>query len=196
MKTIDINQVDKKHFKCYKFDDESVYYGEIGYLDEFNNLVTEVEKYNDEMLKHLKLVRHGKGVALYGVTETNSFSSRYEGNWSKDKKTGQGICYYPDKSVYEGNFVNNLFDGYGIFTWPNNDTYTGEWRNGKMEGEGEFKHTDGHCLKGKFTNNYYLDVLIFIFVILKYKTYFLFKFISFLVFIFKNNQMKYRKKDL
>lgn len=161
MNTIDINNIDKTNFKCYKFDDGTVYYGEIAYLDEFNNIISDLEKYNDEMLKHLKIVRHGIGVALYDVTDTNSFSSRYEGNWSKDKKTGLGICFYPDKSVYEGNFVNNCFEGYGKFTWANNEIYIGDWKNGKMEGEGEFKHADGHVLKGKFTNNYYLDVSVF-----------------------------------
>jgi len=185
MKSNNINEIDKTHFKCYKFDDGTVYYGEIAYLDEFNNIVTaNLEKYNDEMLKHLKIIRHGIGVALYGVTENNSFSSRYEGHWSKDKKTGQGICYYPDKSLYEGNFVSNVFEGYGKFTWANNETYTGEWRNAKMEGEGEFRHSDGHVLKGKFTNNYYLDVINRFFNI----NFYLFIFNQFLIYLIYTNQ--------
>jgi hypothetical protein len=161
MKTIDINEIDKSNFKCYKFQDNSVYYGEISHLDEFNNLITDLDKLNDEMLKKLKIVRHGIGVALYGVTENSSFTSRYEGTWSKDRKNGQGIYFYVDKSSYEGNFINNQFEGYGKFIWPNNDIYMGEWKNGKMEGEGEFHHSDGHILKGKFVNNYFFDVFIY-----------------------------------
>jgi len=161
MKSFDINEIDKTHFKCYKFEDNSVYYGEISFLDELHNLVTDWEKHSAESLKNLKLVRHGIGIALYDVTEENTFSSRYEGHWSKDKKTGQGISYYPDKSFYEGNFINNLYEGFGKFFWPNQDCYIGEWKNGKMEGEGEFRHADGHILKGKFANNYHLDVNLY-----------------------------------
>ena len=157
MNIIDINEIDKTNFKCYKFEDESIYYGEISYLDEFNNLVVDLEKFNDEMVKQLRLVRHGIGVQLYSVTENTSMC-RYEGNWSKDKKCGLGKCFYPDKSFYEGSFINDHYEGQGKFTWLNNDIYTGEWKYGKMEGEGEFKHNDGHVLKGKFSNNYFFDV--------------------------------------
>lgn len=154
--SIDISEIDKSNFKCYKFPDDSIYYGEISYLDEMNNLVKDLERYNDEMIKKLKLVRHGTGVQLYGVNETNSLC-RYEGEWNKDKKVGVGVCFYPDKSVYEGNFVNDLFEGYGKFSWPQHDIYIGMWRCGRMEGDGEFKHNDGHILKGMFKNNYYFD---------------------------------------
>lgn len=157
MKTIDIHTVDKSQFKCFKLEDDSMYYGEIEYLDEFNNIVTEIDKSNHEQIKALRVVRHGFGVQLYGL-KNDSILSRYEGHWIKDKKMGQGKAIYSDDSIYEGNFVNELYEGQGKFTWPNNDSYIGEWKNNKMEGEGEFKHNDGHILKGKFTNNYFFDV--------------------------------------
>ena len=37
--TVDISDSDKTNFRCYKLHDNSVYYGEIAYLDEFNNIV-------------------------------------------------------------------------------------------------------------------------------------------------------------
>ena len=161
MNSIDINEVDKSQFKCYKFPDGSIYFGEVAYLDESENFVHDLDKYNDDMMKKLKLLRHGLGVQLFGVTD-NSSICRYEGYWEKDKKNGQGICFFPDKSIYDGTFVDDLFDGYGKFSWSNNDIYIGEWKDGRMDGEGEFKHNDGHILKGKFRNNYHFDVKYFL----------------------------------
>jgi hypothetical protein len=159
MNSIDISEFDKTNFKCYKYPDGSIYYGEVVYVDEQDNLVTNTENYNEDMMKKLKLQRHGLGVQLFGVNETTSLC-RYEGYWDRDKKHGQGNCFFPDKSIYDGNFVNDLFEGFGKFSWANNDIYIGEWKDGKMDGEGEFKHNAGHVLKGKFKRNYFFDVKI------------------------------------
>lgn len=156
---VDLSEIDKKTWKCYKFDDNSVFYGSTGYVDETNTLIKDLDNYNDEMINKLKIVRHGIGIQLFGINDEDCLC-RYEGEWQKDKKHGQGICYFPDKSVYEGSFSGDVFDGYGKYTWNNGDVYIGDWVNGQMEGEGEFKHNDGHILKGKFKNNYYLDVNI------------------------------------
>ena len=37
MSIIDISDIDKTKFKCYKFDDGSLYYGETEYIDENKN---------------------------------------------------------------------------------------------------------------------------------------------------------------
>ena len=179
MKTIDINEIDKKNFKCYKFaskekegsheeasgatiteseikHENSYYYGEVIHLDEMNNIIEDAQ-ITEEIKPTLRLVRHGVGVMMYNVLDQNC-ESRYEGNWVKDKKTGLGKCYYADNSIFEGNYLNNIYEGNGCFIWPNQDKYSGEWKLGKFDGEGEFTHNDGHVLKGKFTNNYFLDV--------------------------------------
>jgi len=155
---IDISEIDKSKFKCYKFPDSSIYYGEVVHTDD-GNIVSEndLSMYNKEGMQRLKLMRHGVGVQLFDVSDTTCLC-RYEGEWTKDKKNGKGICYYSDKSSYEGNFVNDLFEGNGKFIWPNNDIYIGMWKTGRMEGDGEFKHSDGHILRGSFRNNYYFDV--------------------------------------
>jgi hypothetical protein len=157
--SIDINEVDKSHFKCFKFDDGSVYYGEFAYVDSLNNLVSDLNIRTEDEIKKFKQVRHGLGVQLFYVKE-NSCLSKYEGQWSKDRKTGKGKCYFSDNSIYEGDLVNDVFEGKGNFYWPNNDVYIGDWVNGRMDGEGEFKHNDGHILKGVFKNNYYFDVTL------------------------------------
>ena len=163
---ISISDADKTNYKCFKLPDESVYYGEIAYLDEFNNAVIinclfkkikDVDESKEELLKNLKLARNGIGAQLYNLTETG-FSSKYEGQWQNDKKHGRGLFVYSDKSKYDGIFVNDQYEGLGKFTWPNNNCYFGNWRCGRMDGEGEFCHFDGHILKGSFRNNYYYDV--------------------------------------
>jgi hypothetical protein len=112
---------------------------------------------NEDQIKKLKIVRHGKGVQLFSVNELTC-SSKYEGQWNMDIKHGYGICTYPDGSVYHGEYLNGHYEGSGKFTWKNGDVYVGKWGDGKMEGEGEFKHNDGHILKGFFKNNYYSEV--------------------------------------
>lgn len=158
--TIDINEIDKTNFKCFKFPDGSIFYGEIAYIDPSTHsilLEKDLDSFNEEKIKTFKIIRHGIGAQLFYVTDT-SYLCKYEGEWAKDKKNGRGICYFPDKSIYEGSFVNDLFEGYGKYVWPNNDVYIGMWKAGRMEGDGEFKHHDGHILKGSFKNNYHFDV--------------------------------------
>jgi hypothetical protein len=161
--SIDINEIDKSLFKCYKFPDGSIYYGEVGLVDPITHTVLlekDLDQITEEKIKTMKLVRHGIGVQLFYVTDNNSLC-RYEGEWVKDKKNGRGICYFPDKSVYEGSFVNDLFEGYGKYSWPHNDIYIGQWKADRMEGDGEFKHSDGHISKGPFKNNYFFDVSLY-----------------------------------
>jgi len=161
--SIDINEVDKTKFKCFKFPDSSIYFGEIGYMDPITHAVLlekDLNLLSEDKIKLLKIVRHGVGVQLFDVNDTESLC-RYEGEWVKDKKNGRGNCYFSDNSVYEGSFVNDLFEGHGKYSWPNNDIYIGIWKAGRMEGEGEFKHSDGHILKGMFKNNYYFDVSLY-----------------------------------
>ena len=66
--------IDKKNFKCYKFENEnSYYYGEVVYLDEMNNIIDEVmyteenkqRTHTEENNPNLRLIRHGIGVMMY-----------------------------------------------------------------------------------------------------------------------------------
>jgi hypothetical protein len=156
--SIDISEIDKANLKCFKFDDGSVFFGEIAYVDHLNNLVLDRNKLSEDEIKKLKKVRHGVGVQLWGVDDTTCIC-KYEGQWYKDKKHGKGKCQFSDNSSYEGDFVNDAFEGHGTFLWPNEDVYIGEWSNGRMDGKGEFRHNDGHVLNdGIFKNNYYFDV--------------------------------------
>lgn len=157
--TIDLNEYDKSNFKCFKFPDNSIYFGEIAYIDPTTHAIVfeqDLDSLPEEKVKSLRLIRHGVGSMLFCV-EGDDFMCKYEGEWAKDKKNGRGLGHFPDKSVYEGSFVNDLFEGHGKYAWPKGDCYIGQWKNGCMEGEGEFRHCDGHILKGVFKNNYHFD---------------------------------------
>ena len=90
-----------------------------------------------------KRVRHGVGVQIFPSPEdSNNALCKYEGNWDRDRKHGEGRCYFSDKSIYLGQMKYDVMDGYGQYTWATGNTYQGNWRNGRFEGGGKFIHND------------------------------------------------------
>lgn len=154
--TEDFSELDKSKFKCYKFPNGNIYYGEVAYMNKDNKIAEDLKEMTDEARKELKLVRHGNGVQLYDVNDMKS-DCKYEGSWGFDKKNGRGVAHFIDGSTYEGDFINDVFEGIGKFIWKVGHVYIGSWKQGRMEGEGEFKHQDGHIMRGTFTNNYMFD---------------------------------------
>jgi len=88
-----------------------------------------------------KRVRHGVGVQIFPSTE-GGFLCKYEGNWDRDRKNGEGRCHFSDKSCYLGQMKYDVMDGYGQHTWENGNIYQGNWKNGRFEGGGKFVHND------------------------------------------------------
>jgi hypothetical protein len=155
--TDDFVDEDKTNFKCFKFPNGNIYYGEIAYVNDKNEIIPDPEAITDEEEKaKIKLVRHGIGCQLYGIDDVKC-DCKYEGSWEFDKKKGKGCAHFQDGSIYQGEFTNDLFEGMGKFVWKAGHVYIGNWKKGKMEGIGEFKHKDGHILHGEFINNYMLD---------------------------------------
>lgn len=70
------------------------------------------------------------------------FLCKYEGWWDRDRKNGEGKCFFPDGSCYLGEMKGDVMDGYGQFLWANGDSYHGNWKNGRFEGGGKFVHRD------------------------------------------------------
>ena len=152
----DFSDLDKTNFKAYRFPDNSIYYGEVAYVDQDNKIVSDPNALDEEERTNLKLVRHGPGAQFYGVNQTSA-KCQYEGEWVLDKMQGKGAARFSDGSSYEGEFLDGKFSGIGKFIWKIGHVYIGAWKDGKMEGEGEFKHQDGHILRGTFNNNYIFD---------------------------------------
>ena len=173
--TEDFTELDKSKFKCFKFPNGNIYYGETATINEKNELVTEKDREKtqtqeggttqgeEELVHTYKEVRHGNGVQLYEVNDLKC-KCKYEGTWYMDKKHGRGVAHFPDGSSYEGDFKDDKFDGVGKFIWKNGHVYIGSWKEGKMNGIGEFKHRDGHILQGQYINNYMNDKELNIFI--------------------------------
>ena len=173
--TEDFTELDKSKFKCFKFPNGNIYYGETATINEKKELVTEKDREKtqtqeggttqgeEEPVHTYKEVRHGNGVQLYEVDDLKC-KCKYEGTWYMDKKHGRGVAHFPDGSSYEGDFKDDKFDGVGKFIWKNGHVYIGSWKEGKMNGIGEFKHRDGHILQGQYINNYMNDKELNIFI--------------------------------
>ena len=170
--TEDFTEIDKSKFKCFKFPNGNIYYGETVFVNEQNEIVTDKDKDKDkdappneeeQQNKILKEVRHGNGVQLYDIEDVKC-KCKYEGSWAFDKKHGRGVAHFPDGSSYEGDFKNDKFNGIGKFIWKTGHVYIGSWKGGKMDGIGEFKHRDGHILQGQYINNYMHDKELNIFI--------------------------------
>ena len=173
--TEDFTELDKSKFKCFKFPNGNIYYGETATINEKNELVTEKDREKtqtqeggttqgeEEPVHTYKEVRHGNGVQLYEVDDLKC-KCKYEGTWYMDKKHGRGVAHFLDGSSYEGDFKDDKFDGVGKFIWKNGHVYIGSWKEGKMNGIGEFKHRDGHILQGQYINNYMNDKELNIFI--------------------------------
>ena len=76
--TEDFTEIDKSKFKCFKFPNGNIYYGETVTINEKNEIVTEKEKAQaqeqpaqgeEEPTHTYKEVRHGNGVQLYEVED-------------------------------------------------------------------------------------------------------------------------------
>ena len=60
--------------------------------------------------------------------------------------------YEPDYK-YEGNFVRGQKHGEGKETLEDGEVYQGEFRYGKRHGQGQLWETDGDHYEGKFAND-------------------------------------------
>ena len=76
--------------------------------------------------------RHGQGKYI------SHRGGYYEGNWVNDIKEGKGICKYRNGDKYEGDFKNDIKHGVGIYEWALGDRYEGNFTEGKIQGSGKY----------------------------------------------------------
>ena len=86
--TEDFTELDKSKFKCFKFPNGNIYYGETATINEKNELVTDKDREKtqtqeqitqnqnaeEEPVHTYKEVRHGNGVQLYEVDDVKWIS--------------------------------------------------------------------------------------------------------------------------
>ena len=72
------------------------------------------------------------------------------------KRTGRGICAWPDGIRYEGDFVDGKFHGKGIYIWPSGALFVGDFVDGEFHGYGTLTDKNGNVLKkGRFEKGEY-----------------------------------------
>ena len=99
----ELSKVDNSKFVTLKFMDSSVYYGELGYFDEQGNCVPEPTEPEQIETGKVKRLRHGNGAQIF-FRNDNTVLCKYEGQWVKDQKTGEGYTLYPDQGYYSGKY--------------------------------------------------------------------------------------------
>ncbi|KAL4435103.1 hypothetical protein ABPG74_003596 [Tetrahymena malaccensis] len=168
-----------------------------------NSQVIEVieETYEDGSVysgEKFKGKRHGNGKFFYadgGLYEGSWFDGcmegygklyypsgklAYEGEWKRDKFTGQGIVYndipeelgenqtfdYTDFDkmgehwiLYEGGFLDDLKQGQGILYLSNGNKFIGGFLNDMVEGKGIFVTSEGKEIKAHYSQNKLLKLL-------------------------------------
>eukprot|EP00347_Sterkiella_histriomuscorum_P003668 403363404 len=88
-------------------------------------------------------LRHGPGIIIYPN------GSKYEGEFIKDKQTGEGRFWTEFGDYYEGNFLNNQKHGQGLFVARYGLIYDGEFKNNVEHGRGIKIWPDGSCYMGE-----------------------------------------------
>ena len=106
------------------------------------------------------MVRQGYGLQIYnGARNVDGVLTKYEGNWDRNMKHGQGFAVFADGSTFKGKFKKDIMEGTGKFTWAQGHEYSGQFRDGQMDGKGKFKHQNGtSVLDGNFRRNQFEKV--------------------------------------
>ncbi|GMH82945.1 hypothetical protein TrVE_jg9783 [Triparma verrucosa] len=97
---------------------------------------------------------HGFGVFTWAPFLENGQwvrGRRYEGNWAKGRRSGEGIYFSGYGESYEGHFKKDLYEGYGVLTKKNGDRLSGDWEKGKMAGKAKVEYINGNKYTGEMT---------------------------------------------
>ena len=69
--------------------------------------------------------------------------SKYEGEWKKDKKHGQGTFTFANNDKYVGKYKDDLSHGQGTYTFADGRKDVGEWENDNLNGYAIQYNADG-----------------------------------------------------
>jgi len=86
-----------------------------------------------------------------GTAKTPAY--KYNGNWKDNKRSGQGICFFPDGRSYEGEWLDDKMNGHGVCILKNGDRYEGDWKNSMKNGKANVTLANGN----KYTADYIDD---------------------------------------
>ena len=98
-----------------------------------------------QYLKSLRVVRSGMGETVMHRT-----GERYFGSWANERRSGYGVCIYPDTSKYYGTFEHDQRSGTGVLLHRDGSIYEGGFRSNEPCGEGIVYQPSGQCFSGTF----------------------------------------------
>ena len=84
----------------------------------------------------------------FGTTEADG--AKYVGEFSSDKRHGQGTHTWASGSKYVGGWQDDKEHGQGTHTWTDGTKYVGEHKGGKRHGQGVYTFADGREVVGEF----------------------------------------------
>ncbi len=93
-----------------------------------------------------------KGGSKTGYGEERIGMNVYKGEWSQNKKNGNGTLIFDSTLVYTGQWVNNEFEGIGKRYFPNGTHYVGQFKKGHANGLGVLNYVPGVKYVGEFKN--------------------------------------------
>lgn len=82
------------------------------------------------------------------VVETDR--DEYTGEFSGDKRQGEGRCSFANGDVYEGSWYADVREGYGKLAYANGDTYEGGWHEDMRTGQGRQDYATGSWYVGSW----------------------------------------------
>lgn len=84
-----------------------------------------------------------------GQGKFSKLSYSFEGQWRDDAPDGVGTATYADGSFYEGENRDDKRHGQGKYTYADGSVYEGQWAGGKKHGQGKNSYTSGFVLEGR-----------------------------------------------
>lgn len=90
---------------------------------------------------------NGKGVCTFVS------GNRYEGDWIDGRRTGRGTFTWANGSRYEGEFVKDQRTGKGVMTYANGGRYEGDWADGRWSGKGVMAYANGDRYEGDWVDD-------------------------------------------
>ena len=97
-------------------------------------------------------VKDGEPISVYRVL-TNG--TKYEGEMTDGKLTGQAQITYSNGDSYSGFVENGVKTGQGNYKWASGASYDGSWAKDRMDGSGTYYYPesdDGYKLVGTFVD--------------------------------------------
>lgn len=89
----------------------------------------------------------GEGVYKY------SNGDYFKGTFENEQKTGEGELIYANGNSYKGSYENDVRSGYGVFTWASGAKYTGYFSNDLKNGKGVMVYESGDVFEGSFKDD-------------------------------------------